>query len=46
MKMEAVGSSEISINIYWTAQKYLSKDSNLLSHCHENLRSYLLEMVL
>jgi hypothetical protein len=46
LKMEAVCSSEIPVNIYRTAQNYFSKDSNLHSHCHENLRSYLLEIVL
>jgi hypothetical protein len=39
--MEAVSTSETSVNYYQTTWHYNSEDSNLHTHCHENLKSYL-----
>jgi hypothetical protein len=38
--MEAVRTSEMSVNIYLTAWQYIPRDSKLHTCCHENLKSH------
>jgi serine/threonine-protein kinase RIO1 len=38
-KMEAVFTSKTSANVYQTTWRHITGDSNVRSHCHENLRA-------
>lgn len=37
MKMEAMSSSETSVNLYQTIPRHIPEDSTFYSHCHMNL---------
>jgi hypothetical protein len=39
--MQAVETSETSVNLHQSAQNYNPEESHLHSHRHENLKSYL-----
>jgi hypothetical protein len=39
--MEAARTSETLVNFYQTTRRYNPEDSNLLTHCHENLKCYI-----
>jgi hypothetical protein len=41
MMMEAVRTSETSVNIYLTARQYIPEDSKLHTSCSENLKSHM-----
>ena len=38
--MQAVGTSEMSLQFYQTTQYHIPEDSNLIVHCCENLKSH------
>jgi hypothetical protein len=40
LMMEAVHTSETSINFNMTTQRYIPEDSELHTHCHDNLKCY------
>jgi hypothetical protein len=40
--MEAASTSETSVNFYQTTRRYNPEDSNLHTHCCENLKTYLI----
>jgi hypothetical protein len=40
LKMEAICSSEMSVNFQRTTRRYIPEDSTLHNHCCENLKSY------
>jgi hypothetical protein len=42
LMMEAARTSETLVNFYQTTQRYNPEDIHLRTHCHENLKSYLL----
>jgi hypothetical protein len=44
--MEAVQTSETLVNSYQSAQHYNPEDSHLQTHCHENLETYYVIIVL
>lgn len=39
--MQAESFSEMMVHLYHTTQHHILQDSNLYSHCHENLKSHL-----
>jgi hypothetical protein len=45
MMIEAVSTSEMSVNFYRTTQHNNPEDSHLHTHCHENLKSKRVEFV-
>jgi hypothetical protein len=42
LKMEAICSSETSVDTQWTTQRYIPKVNTLYYHCCENLKLYKL----
>jgi hypothetical protein len=38
--MKVIHSSEMSVDIQWTALQYIPEDSTLHNYCCENLKSY------
>jgi hypothetical protein len=42
--MEAVRTSEMSVNIYLTTRQYIPEDSELHTRRHENLKSRIFEV--
>jgi hypothetical protein len=40
LKMEAVCSSETSVDLHWTTRRYIPKDTTLHKHRCENLEAY------
>jgi hypothetical protein len=44
--MEAVCSSKILVNSYWTTQHYIPENSTLHNHCYENLKSNIKDLIL
>jgi hypothetical protein len=41
--MEAVQTSETSVNSYQSTWHYNPKDRHVHTHCHENLKSYYID---
>jgi hypothetical protein len=41
LMMEAARTSETLVNFYQTTRRYNPEDSHLLTHCRENLKSYI-----
>jgi hypothetical protein len=44
MKMEAICSSETSVDFQRTTRRYITEDSTLHNHRCENLKSYFVEL--
>jgi hypothetical protein len=40
LKMEAMCSSEMSVDLQWTTRHYIPEDRTLHNHCCENLKPY------
>jgi hypothetical protein len=45
MKMEVTCSSETSVDFQWPSEHYIPEDTNLYTHCYENLKSYIPKFV-
>jgi hypothetical protein len=45
LKMEAIHSSEVSVNFHQTTRCHIPKDSNLHVHCHKNSKSHKITTV-
>jgi hypothetical protein len=45
LMMEAVSTSEASVNFYETARRYIPEDSHLHTHRLENLKPHVLQVV-
>jgi hypothetical protein len=45
LMVEAVCTSEASVNIYLTTWQYIPEDFKLHTCCHENLKSHLFYMI-
>jgi hypothetical protein len=43
LMLEAVSTSEMSVNFYYTTWRNNPEDSHLHTHCHKNLKSHLLK---
>jgi hypothetical protein len=43
--MEAVSTSETSVNFYETTRRNILEDSHLHTHRHENLKSHIAEVI-
>jgi hypothetical protein len=42
--MEAICSSETSVDIQHTTRLYIPEDRTLYNHCYENLKSYIVKL--
>jgi hypothetical protein len=43
--VEAICSSETSVDTQWTTQRYIPEDGTLHNHCCENLKSYKADLL-